>query len=71
MSFFPPVRSFTGRDQQLAALRTQLTDQGAATLVPTTALTGMGGTGKTQLALAYAQRYRGDYTLGWWIPLRD
>jgi uncharacterized protein DUF4062 len=64
----PPVRSFTGRDNQLAAIHTQLTDQGAATLVPTTALTGMAGIGKTQLALAYAQRHRGDYTLGWWIP---
>ena len=64
----PPVRSFTGRDDQLAALRAQLTDQGAATLVPMAALTGMAGIGKTQLALAYAQRYRGDYTLGWWIP---
>jgi hypothetical protein len=64
----PPVRSFTGRDEQLAALRTRLTDEGAATLVPTAALTGMGGVGKTQLALAYAQRHRGDYQLGWWIP---
>ena len=64
----PPVRSFTGRDEQLTALHTQLTGQGAATLVPTAALTGMGGIGKTQLALAYAQRYRGDYQLGWWVP---
>ncbi len=64
----PPVGSFTGRDERLAALRHQLTDRGAATLVPTAALTGMGGVGKTQLALAYAQRYRGDYELGWWVP---
>src|SRR4029453_12376793 len=64
----PPVRSFVGRDDQLAALHAQLSDQGVATLVPTAALTGMGGIGKTQLALAYAQRYRGDYTLGWWVP---
>jgi hypothetical protein len=28
----------------------------------------MGRVGKTQLALAYAQRYRADYELGWWIP---
>ena len=64
----PPVRSFTGRDEQLAALRTRLTEEGAATLVPTAALYGMGGVGKTQLALAYAQRHRGDYQLGWWVP---
>ena len=64
----PPVRSFTGRDDQLVALRAQLTGHGTATLVPAAALTGMGGIGKTQLALGYAQRYRGDYTLGWWVP---
>jgi hypothetical protein len=64
----PPVRSFTGRHDQLAALRTQLIGQGTATLAPTTALTGMAGIGKSQLALAYAQRHRGDYTLGWWVP---
>jgi tetratricopeptide (TPR) repeat protein len=64
----PPVPSFTGRDEQLAALHAQLTSQGAATLVPTAALYGMGGVGKTQLALAYAKRYRADYGLGWWVP---
>ena len=58
----PPVRSFVGRDDQLSAIRQQLTRQGAA------ALHGMAGVGKTQLALAYAQRYRGDYTLGWKVP---
>jgi tetratricopeptide (TPR) repeat protein len=63
-----PVRSFTGRDKQLDALRTQLTGQGAAALVPTAALYGLGGVGKTQLALAYAKRHREDYQLGWWIP---
>ena len=64
----PPVRSFTGRDEQLVALRAQLAGQGGATLVPTAALYGMGGVGKTQLALAYAQRHRDDYQLGWWVP---
>jgi hypothetical protein len=63
-----PVRSFTGRADLLHALREQLTREGAAALIPTTAVYGIGGVGKTQLALAYAHRYRNDYDLGWWIP---
>ncbi len=64
----PPVRSFTGRDDQLAALRDKLTGKGAATLVPAAALSGTGGVGKTELVLAYAQRHRDAYGLGWWVP---
>jgi Tetratricopeptide repeat len=63
-----PVRSFTGRDPQLAALRNHLRSQLRATLVPAAALYGLGGIGKTQLARAYAHRYRHDYQLGWWTP---
>jgi tetratricopeptide (TPR) repeat protein len=63
-----PVRSFTGRRQTLITLREQLTRGGTAALVPLTALHGMGGVGKTQLALAYAHHHRKDYRLGWWIP---
>jgi tetratricopeptide (TPR) repeat protein len=64
----PPVSSFTGRDEQLAALRDRLAGEGGATLVPAAALSGRGGVGKTQLALAYAQRHRDEYGLGWWVP---
>jgi tetratricopeptide (TPR) repeat protein len=63
-----PVRSFTGRGTQLAALRAQLEAGQRAALVPAAALYGMGGIGKTQLARAYAHRYRDEYRLGWWIP---
>jgi hypothetical protein len=63
-----PVRSFTGRDTQLAALRNQLQAGQRAALVPVAALYGMGGIGKTQLARAYAHRYRRHYELGWWVP---
>ena len=63
-----PVRSFTGRGTQLASLREQLEAGQRAALVPAAALYGMGGIGKTQLARAYAHRYRDDYRLGWWTP---
>ena len=63
-----PVRSFTGRGTQLASLREQLEAGQRAALVPAAALYGMGEIGKTQLARAYAHRYRDDYRLGWWTP---
>jgi len=63
----PPVRTFTGRDSQLAAIREQLEAGDVVALVPTAALHGMGGIGKTQLARAYAHWYAEHYQLGWWI----
>jgi TIR domain-containing protein/tetratricopeptide repeat protein len=56
---------FTGRDGMLTELRRRLrTEQG--TLV-VQALYGLGGVGKTQLALEYAHRFAADYDLVWWI----
>jgi len=64
----PPVSNFTGRQAELNQLHQQLTSNMTAVLVPTTALYGSGGIGKTQLALAYASLRRAEYELGWWIP---
>ncbi len=61
-----PARNpgFTGRDDLLAAARQRL-EAGDRAVVQ--ALQGMGGVGKTQLAIEYAHRFAGAYDLAWWV----
>ena len=61
-----PARNpgFTGRDGLLVAVRERLV-AGDKTVVQ--AFQGMGGVGKTQLAIEYAYRFAGAYDLAWWI----
>ncbi|WP_007517381.1 FxSxx-COOH system tetratricopeptide repeat protein [Pseudofrankia saprophytica] len=58
-------KNFTGRETLLADLRERLT--GKVTAVLPHALHGLGGVGKTQLAIEYAYRYAEDYDLVWWV----
>ena len=58
--------NFTGRGSVLETLRGQLTAKGSAVVLPV-ALHGLGGVGKTQVALEYAHRFKSDYDLVWWI----
>jgi hypothetical protein len=57
--------AFTGRDVMLNSLHATLV---GGSRVAVQALHGLGGVGKTQLALEYAHRFAGEYELVWWIP---
>jgi len=59
-----PAR-FTGRDGILRGLRMALAGH-MPTMVHS--IHGMGGVGKTTLALEYVHRYRDDYDIAWWVP---
>ena len=61
-------RNFSGRAELLEQLHTSLEAGSAAAVVPTGALHGLGGVGKTELALEYAHRFASDYDVAWWVP---
>jgi class 3 adenylate cyclase len=56
---------FTGREDLLRRLRERL--QAGERVLVVQALYGLGGVGKTQLAIEYAHRFATDYDLVWWI----
>ncbi|GAA3451926.1 FxSxx-COOH system tetratricopeptide repeat protein [Dactylosporangium matsuzakiense] len=56
---------FTGRRDTLEQLRDRLS--ASVTVVVPQALYGLGGVGKTQVAIEYAYRFAADYDLVWWI----
>jgi len=60
--------NFVGRDALLDQIHETLTSKNAAAL---TAIHGMGGVGKTQLAAEYAYDHAGDYQVVWWIKSEE
>ncbi|WP_433384635.1 FxSxx-COOH system tetratricopeptide repeat protein [Actinoplanes sp. CA-142083] len=70
--FNAPIRNvqFTGREDDLVDMRTRLQTIGSPVVLSGTspvALQGMGGIGKTQVAIEYAHRFRNAYDFVWWI----
>ncbi|GAA4766338.1 FxSxx-COOH system tetratricopeptide repeat protein [Streptomyces sanyensis] len=69
-----PSGVFVGRESELAELRRLLCAEGEAAVTQasgTRAIHGLGGIGKSTLALHYAHTHRHDYTLVWWITAQD
>jgi tetratricopeptide (TPR) repeat protein/transcriptional regulator with XRE-family HTH domain len=65
----PSLRNpfFTGREAILHTLQTRLSAKHPVALTQPSAVTGLGGIGKTQVAIEYAYRYRQDYTAIFWL----
>jgi tetratricopeptide (TPR) repeat protein len=60
----PRNMAFTGRELLLAGLRSGLA---VGTRMVVHAVNGIGGVGKTALAVEYAYLFAGDYDLVWWV----
>ncbi len=63
---YPQNPLFTGREELLTQLTTSLHAGQPTALSQPQAISGLGGIGKTQLALEYAYRYRQDYQAVLW-----
>ncbi|MET7424606.1 FxSxx-COOH system tetratricopeptide repeat protein [Dactylosporangium sp. NPDC005555] len=67
----PPKNThFTGRDEILETIAAGLREHDQATLVPQP-VHGLGGIGKTQLAIEFAYRNQSFYDLVWWVQADD
>jgi len=62
-----PNRLFTGRRDTLDRLHQALTSHTDAPVADPQALTGLGGMGKTQTAIAYIYTYRNEYDRVFWL----
>ena len=66
-----PTRSFVGRGEELEELHRALVGTGRSAITQPRAITGLGGVGKTQLALHYAYAHLTDYDLIRWLRAEE
>jgi ATP/maltotriose-dependent transcriptional regulator MalT len=64
----PEIEHFVAREEELAEMHRTLCGDGSRRTV---VLYGLGGIGKTQLAIAYAKQYRDKYSAVFWLNIRD
>jgi tetratricopeptide (TPR) repeat protein len=62
---FQENKNFCGRKAILEAIHSEFTE--ATNSIAVHAVTGLGGIGKTQIAVQYSRRYGEEYDLVWWI----
>jgi hypothetical protein len=62
------VECFVGRDEELDRIHQELQYNGSRR---TAVVHGLGGMGKTQLALAYAQQHKDEYSAVFWVNSKD
>jgi AAA+ ATPase superfamily predicted ATPase len=67
LSNITDIEKFVGREEELAEIHNNLNGDGRSTVV----LHGLGGIGKTQLAITYAKRYRDSYSAIFWMNIKD
>jgi tetratricopeptide (TPR) repeat protein len=58
---------FTGREAILEQLHDHFSQAATTALIQPPAITGLGGIGKTQIAIEYAHRHRGEYQYVLWV----
>jgi len=63
----PLSNNFVDPAGHLPELHKTLADQGAAAVIAAATVHGMGGVGKTQLALKYSHAWRAEYAGVWWF----
>jgi hypothetical protein len=68
LSIVSDIEHFVAREDELREIHKALSGDGSRHIV---VLHGLGGIGKTQLAIAYAKRHKDNYSAIFWLNIKD